>query len=260
MIFALTGIVETKGTRAAGLRGAFEQVPLRVVRGQAVTLRLHVVDSAGVNVDLTGTTVTLSIRVNAGDTTVVLSRNGALAALDKAQGWAQIDLSSADTLFVARKYVYDVWITYADGRRENVVLMSVWTHTATPLTSDVAAVGALTAGLYNSASDVGVTNVVYLSASDTVAKARANGMATMPVLGFVSAKPTATTATVVQDGDLGGFSGLVPGAIYFASATTAGGITADANSIPAGGVVQKLGRARNSTTLVLDVDSDFVEL
>ena len=82
--------------------------------------------------------------------------------------------------------------------------------------------------------------------------------AKLPVIGFVIAKPTATTATVQYYGEASVFAGLIPDETYCLS-TTPGGITNAAPSLP-GDAVQRLGFAKTASTLVLMVDRDFVVL
>jgi hypothetical protein len=83
------------------------------------------------------------------------------------------------------------------------------------------------------------------------------------VAGFVALKPTATSAKIQTTGDLAGFVGLTAGASYFLS-LVAGGITTTPPSLPAdsgsGKVVQRVGIARNATTLVIQIDPTFVIL
>lgn len=103
-----------------------------------------------------------------------------------------------------------------------------------------------------------VGDAVYLFGADAVRQADASSEATAPAIGIIKEKPTSTSCVVATDGELSGFSGLTVGDIYFLSKGSPGGITNIPISGP--GVSQKLGEARNSTTLIINIDSDFVIL
>lgn len=106
---------------------------------------------------------------------------------------------------------------------------------------------------------VAVGDVVYITGSNTVDQASAGSLATIPVVAFVSAKPTAVTAVLHLHGPLGGFVGLTPGAGYFVSIVP-GGMTATVNSYVPGNVVQRVGTALTSTTLLVSISPDYTEL
>lgn len=112
-------------------------------------------------------------------------------------------------------------------------------------------------GVYACPSGVAVRDVVYLTGPDAVDLADADDPLKQPVIGLVRAKPTTTTAEVLYYGDLGGFTGLSPGSTYFLS-TTPGQVALAPPEDP-GSISQKIGFARDATTLVVFVDRDFVE-
>lgn len=101
-----------------------------------------------------------------------------------------------------------------------------------------------------------VGDAVYISASDTVAQADATTEATGPVVGFIVEKPTATTCRVVYGGLLTGLSGLVAGTKYYLRLTP-GEITSTSPSNP-GEVSQKVGIAKNATSLFIQIDPPVV--
>ena len=109
---------------------------------------------------------------------------------------------------------------------------------------------------------VAVGDAVYLSSANTVDKSDAVSQATMPVIGFVKSIAF-FIATVKYSGPLGGYVGLTSGKVYFARAGTPGAIVKlgdpgfPANS---GEVLQRLGYAKNTTTLHIEVDQDLVVL
>lgn len=123
-----------------------------------------------------------------------------------------------------------------------------------------AGAGGADEGTFSCLAGVAVRDVVYVSAANTVAKAQANAAGTMPAIGFVSAKPNATTATVRFSGELDGFAGLTPNATYYVSASSAGSITATAPSTHAVDFQQAVGVAKDADTLLIDVDRDLVAM
>jgi hypothetical protein len=85
-------------------------------------------------------------------------------------------------------------------------------------------------------------DLVYITGNNTVDKANATSIATVPAIGFVTLKPTTTSCLLTYYGEVAGFAGLIPGAIYYLS-TTVGLMTTTAPSA-SGDVVQKVGVAR----------------
>lgn len=118
---------------------------------------------------------------------------------------------------------------------------------------DVFTAAAPTVSTYACPGTVAVRDIVYVSAASTVDKADASGIATMPVLGIVLSKPTAITAVVqLGNGEVVGYGGLTPGAVYYADPTIPGGITATA-PVAVGEVVQKIGIATSAAVLAMQL-------
>lgn len=101
-----------------------------------------------------------------------------------------------------------------------------------------------------------VLDLVYESVSDTCAQSNASGIVTMPAIGVVIAKPSPVQALIARAGEVTGFVGLVPDAPYFAD-TSNGGISL---TPPVGSnqVVQKIGYAKNATTLVVQIEEYII--
>jgi hypothetical protein len=97
-----------------------------------------------------------------------------------------------------------------------------------------------------------VNDVVYVSASNTVAKADATAASTGPAIGVV-VSAAAGIVSVRLFGAVTTFVGLTPGDEYFVS-TTAGGITTTPPSLT-GEYVQSLGIALTATTLLVKTGS-----
>lgn len=113
-------------------------------------------------------------------------------------------------------------------------------------------------GIYNTNAGIKLWDVVYLSGSDTINKASSDNPSFEPVVGFVSAINLNNTATVRYNGEISGFSGLQIGQKYYIGSTP-GTITVDPPS-DSGQTLQKVGFAKNSTTLVIIIDLDFTVL
>lgn len=97
-------------------------------------------------------------------------------------------------------------------------------------------------------------DMVYVSAADTVGRASATD-STKVAIGMVRALDGAS-ATVRKDGEVTGLSGLTAGLTYYLS-TAAGQITSTPLS-GSGNIVQKIGVAADATTILLQVDHDYV--
>jgi hypothetical protein len=98
----------------------------------------------------------------------------------------------------------------------------------------------------------GVTafDAVYVSAADTIIKAKADSGSTKNVLGLALTTASAAASVSVQtNGVVVGMSGLTAGALYYLSGGTAGALTTTA---PTTGWVVQLGIAISTTSLYLD--------
>jgi hypothetical protein len=96
-----------------------------------------------------------------------------------------------------------------------------------------------------------VRDVVYQTGANSVDKALANVIATMPAVGVVRAKPTATTCIIARSGEVPGYT-LTADSYYFVSAAAAGAITATPPNT-SGSVVQQVGYAKTTSDLVVEL-------
>lgn len=108
--------------------------------------------------------------------------------------------------------------------------------------------------LYTVAMGVTTLQLLYHSGSGTAALADASDPAKMPAIGFVASKPSATTAVLADEDELGGFVGLTPGAVYYANPAVPGGITTTQPTAP--NVAQEVGVAKTSTILTVKIASN----
>lgn len=117
---------------------------------------------------------------------------------------------------------------------------------------------AILSGVYSCPAGVAVRDAVYLTGADAVDQADSDDSLKQPLIGVVDSKPSAVTCIVAYYGEVTGFAGLTPGATYYLG-TTPGTITTTAPSTP-GNIVQRMGFARNATTLVVMTDRDWTEI
>jgi hypothetical protein len=109
-------------------------------------------------------------------------------------------------------------------------------------------------GIFNANSNVGLLDLVYLSGANTVDLATSNNPSLEPIVGFVSAVNLNNIVTVRYNGEISGFSGLQTGQKYYLGIAPG---TIDVNPPTDNGqVLQKVGFAKNSTTLIIIIDLD----
>jgi len=95
---------------------------------------------------------------------------------------------------------------------------------------------------------------VYVSASNTVRKARANSWTTMPAIGVaMEAITSGNTGKILLAGEDGNQSGLTAGSRYFISSTVAGAIQA-LPPLGFGTFLQLVGIGKSSTDIVLFIN------
>jgi hypothetical protein len=91
-------------------------------------------------------------------------------------------------------------------------------------------------------------DLVYISASNTVAQADASSLATSGVVGWITSKPTPTTCLVSTGAGPVAASGLTAGARVFLSASTPGAVTNTEPALP--NISVDVGFAKNATEFV----------
>lgn len=111
---------------------------------------------------------------------------------------------------------------------------------------------------YTCQPTVNLYDAVYLSGDDTVDKASAADILTMPALGVVVDRPNPTTAVVAYGGDVLGLVGLQVGKVYYVD-TVAGNLTVTAPTA-AGSYLQPIARAVTSSRLVVNPSSTMVQI
>lgn len=106
-------------------------------------------------------------------------------------------------------------------------------------------------GFYAVSAGVAVRDLVYISGDNAMEAADNSSIATAPVKGIVVAKPTSTTATVLYFGKVDGFAGLSAGQDLFLG-TSGGYVTAGSLPTTPGSIIQKIGSAIDSDTILFD--------
>jgi hypothetical protein len=180
------------------------------------------------------------------DKTLTINATGG-AGTDK----VKVDIADAVADYLANKILpgTNVTFTVSAGPNKTITINSSGGTSTTNLVSG---------NVFACPAGVAINDAVYVNGGDNVDRANATTIGTAPVFGMVISKPTATTCNILYAGELTGFVGLVPGNVYYLN-TINGGITNVAPTT-SGNVVQKLGVARNSTTLVAQINSDFILL
>lgn len=108
----------------------------------------------------------------------------------------------------------------------------------------------LSATIFTVPSITSVRNLVYLTGTDTADRADNTALGTTPARALVFSKPTSTTAILLYQGELAGFSGLTAGAQQFLG--TVGGLIETLGALVTGNVIQNVGEAINPTTLLFN--------
>lgn len=109
---------------------------------------------------------------------------------------------------------------------------------------------------YTCPGTVAVNDAVYLSGAGSVDKASNAGAASVPAIGLVTSKPTATTCVVQASGKVSGLVGLTAGAYYYLGAA---GAISTAVPTSSGEQVQLIGYAPSTTELWLVEKVEAVE-
>jgi hypothetical protein len=94
---------------------------------------------------------------------------------------------------------------------------------------------------------------VFISKNDTANAAlaiQADGYD--PAIGIVISVQSPTSVTVQYSGEVKTFSGLVAGQTYYLSDTVLGAIT-NTSPVDVGSIVQVIGWAKDTTTLIIDI-------
>lgn len=100
--------------------------------------------------------------------------------------------------------------------------------------------------VFNCTATEQIGDAIFVFGADSVRQANASNMSTMKVVGIISEKLTTTTVRIILSGEVTGFTGLTPGATYYAS-TTPGQLS----TIPSL-IEQEVGVAIDANTLFLN--------
>ena len=106
-------------------------------------------------------------------------------------------------------------------------------------------------GAYTVPGAVAIGDIVFITGASTADVADRTAPGTMPAVGVVVGKPIATTATVLYAGEASVFVGLTPGAEYWVGV---GGAIESPSAAVNGEIVQRIGIAKDATTLIFTPD------
>jgi len=109
---------------------------------------------------------------------------------------------------------------------------------------------------YNAPSGATVGQLATIITSDTVGLATSNGV--FPAIGFIASMPSTSQAILQYDGEINGFTGLIAGETYFLGPTP-GGVTSTPTLSP-GFIVQQVGIAKDSATMIIKIDINYTLL
>jgi len=227
------------------------QIPTEITAGEDVVIEMTMLRSSGERLDMTGSSSTLSIKKYVVDNAPLLQIAGTL--LDEDKGVVRFHIPGAATReWLAGDYYWDVSADVGGLHMMAVRASKLTVYVDVGTSSGSSPVAQ--AGVYTLGSPALVGAVVYLTSADTVDLASASGTTPhVPAIGVIRSLQTHTSAVVATSGEVGGYVGLTPGAVYYLSPSTAGELVTPAPLV-SGQRVQRIGFARNSTTLVVDMD------
>ena len=100
---------------------------LELIRGASKVLELHVEDSEGVHVNITGSRIVMTVKCQLSDRDPAFQKDSAVGIAeveltDAPNGIAQIKISPSDTKNLdVGDYVFDIWIVLASGAQHLIV-------------------------------------------------------------------------------------------------------------------------------------------
>lgn len=102
---------------------------ITIVQGENKSLRLSVTDKNDIVVDLTGSTLTLTVKSKVGETTNLIQKISTdiaeIKITDAVNGIAEIYFVPVDTQTLdPLDYVYDLWVKFPDTRAFAIVKVS----------------------------------------------------------------------------------------------------------------------------------------
>lgn len=113
---------------------------------------------------------------------------------------------------------------------------------------------------YVCASDINVGDLVYLSGVNTVIKAKADSIDTMPVLGIVFVKYSPTSCNVAEEYVLKDVDpSLLPSDGDYYASTTEAGKYQSTTPTGSGVVIQKIGFKMDATTLRIAINDNYIK-
>lgn len=100
-----------------------------------------------------------------------------------------------------------------------------------------------------------LNDLCYIETAGTIARATAASAGPHEAMGFATSTVITGVSVTIQDqGIMSGFTGLTPGARYFLSDVTPGGVLIDPGPVGAGKIAQFIGYAMSATEINFEPD------
>jgi len=264
MLISLTGVLEDGTPRGSDVPPSAAQT-IAFPQGSDVTLRVSVVNAAGIPVDLSasGTSLTFSVKKVTWPFEVVPRVTKVAAFTNARWGVAEFTIRPGDMWYLKPgDWLYDIWLTL-DGARNAVVPTSRLVLQASvapvphgpPPHEDVVGGNKLAARCLTT-NQVGDCVCIRADRDDDglyrVERADPRVYAKMPAAGVIVSKSAADRCLFQWIGELLGLTGLTPGRVVFLG--TDGRLTQDAEAItpdPDGVYVQNMGMALAGDAVLL---------
>lgn len=265
-----TSVDAPYGALSGTLEGTSDS-EINIVAGEYKTFQIKPRNSDGTAISLVSSEIYFAVRRRHDDEIPAIAKSSLVAGqitiftpveLDAETHYAIIYLQPADTVnlpksHLARTFFFDVWIKPGSDGLPRAILYSktftVYARVArVPFSGETG--GDFDLSRFTCDPSVTIGQLVYESATNTVAPADATDLTKLPALGFVAFKPTTTTCIVWQYGEMSGFTGLTIGPVYV-SDITPGGVRSDS---PVTGYRQQVGVATSGTQIFVDIDSTIV--
>lgn len=141
----------------------------------------------------------------------------------------------------------DTFTSY-DGRDGHVLIIQDGKITSTDISNVSLPIYLQESTVYTCSSSVEELDAVYIDSEGVIRRASRDNADTLPVVGFVTTKPTSTTCTIQTLGHLDGFEDLTPGQTYYLEYN--GGITTEVPD-DSGEILYVVGVAKDSEVLTL---------
>lgn len=113
-----------------------------------------------------------------------------------------------------------------------------------------------TEATYTCSASLSVGQIVYVSGSNTVDLADNTNINTVPCIGMIISKPTSTSCTIKNTGEVTNLTGIIPGQKYYVGS---GGAITDTPPTTTNTITQIVCVGVKNDTILLTLSYNFVE-